>query len=119
MSYRYLSKDGQPEQTQVDLSVVLSRLYSVINRRLAQINLSTNNWILDFVEVEDSSEYHNLLPAFNFSNAVSVELIDFDSDNTIGIPIEVINPINVTVAREQGKRAIGFIKMLLLAIGNM
>lgn len=101
-------KMGNLSKTQVDLSVVLSRFYSVINRRLAQMNLSTNNWILDFIDVEDSNEFYNVLSAANFSNAVSVELVDFDSENTIGIPIEIVNPINITVAREQGKRAIGF-----------
>lgn len=101
-------KMGNLSKTQVDLPVVLSRLYSVINRRMAQMNLSTNNWVLSYVDVEDSDEFRNVLPALNFSNVVTVELINSDDEDALGQPIEVINATNLANARIDGKRAIGF-----------
>lgn len=101
-------KMGNLSKSQVDLLVVLSRLYSVINRRLTQLNLSTNNWILSYVDLEDSGEFRNVLPTTDFANVVAIEHIGWDDEEGHGIPIEVINPINAANAVADNKRAIGF-----------
>lgn len=102
-------KMGNISKSQLDLAVVLSRLYSVINRLLVESSLSTNNYILSSFEIENSGVYREPVPVSNFLNAVYVEYVSGSGQpETYGKDVEIVNIININNARTDGKLAIAF-----------
>jgi hypothetical protein len=98
---------GNLRTNQLDLVVVLENLYAAISKRIVELNLSSQNWLLKKVPVtlDGRSEYP--LNADDFGTPVIVRVTDPMGGDAVGV--EMVNVANFELARESGSGAVAFI----------
>jgi hypothetical protein len=100
-------KLGNVGERDLPLHILLSRLYSVINKRIVELNISTQNWVLRWYEFSfNGSDTYPLSGIEDFGNPILVEIADVSGGTYI--PIETVNRTNVRLAMEANKAAAAF-----------
>src|ERR1051326_3052901 len=100
-------KLGNVSEAQMPLHVLLSRLYSVIDKSIVELNISTQNWILrPFNFSFNGKDTYSLDGADDFGTPVLVEVAEYPGG--IYVPVEMINRTNIRLAQESSKAAAAF-----------
>lgn len=100
-------KLGNVGERELPLHVMLSRLYSIVNKRLVELNLSSQNWLLRAFEFPlNGTDTYPLSGAEGFGTPVMVEIASGQGGNYI--PIEMVNRTNLQLVHGSGKVGVAF-----------